>query len=134
MEHFLIISFIKSVFIMAKLFMPKCNDCRERLKQCKACKKCWIRKSDQLAMLQEVDLKKYWRAIPARWKDRSFVNHFLIIFEFLSTLNVINWSNWQVYCTICGVWECNKNAAVRHAKEAHPELIAKLLEEHQEIH
>ena len=82
MEHFLIISFIKSVFIMAKLFMPKCNDCKERLKACKACKKCWIRKGDQLAMLLEVDVKKYWRAIPKNWKDRSFLSHFLLIFEF----------------------------------------------------
>ena len=59
---------------------------------------------------------------------------FSVIFEFYTTLNQVNWSNKQVYCTICGCWECNKNSAVRHCKEAHPEVIAKLLEQHQEIH
>ena len=32
------------------------------------------------------------------------------------------------------MWEVQKNSAVRHCKEAHPEVIAKLLEQHQEIH
>ena len=75
MKYFLIISFhkVSFVIIMAKLFMPKCLECKERLKKCNECKVCWARKTDQLTMLMQIDVRKMWRAIPARWKDRLII-------------------------------------------------------------
>ena len=72
---------------MAKIFMPKCLECKERIQAIKKCQKCWIRKGEQLAMLIAIDVKKYWRAIPATWKDRSFLNFFFGYFRSFLTFN-----------------------------------------------